>query len=54
MLQLLMQLTILILAIPVMLRSLSTLVNTGSGTTLVLLAISYYQYNMLSTILEGF
>ena len=43
MLQLLMQLTILILALPVMLRSMGTLVNTDSGTTLVLLAINYYQ-----------
>ena len=49
-----MQLTILILALPVILRSMGTLVNTGSGTTLVLLAINYYQKNMLSTILEGF
>ena len=43
MLQLLMQLTILILALPVMLRSMGTLVNTDSRTTLVLLAINYYQ-----------
>ena len=43
MLQLLMQLTILILALPVMLRSLGTLVNTDSGTISVLLAINYYQ-----------
>ena len=38
-----MQITILILALPVMLGSLGTLVNTDSGTTLVLLAINYYQ-----------